>query len=105
VDDVILRIHLSLHYFNDLTHSRSRVIRNFIYLFVWDLESRADAAICRETSTGTARNERAGGAGRRRTQECEASKNKAPEIQTADRYLYIARKMRDAAKCPQITLF
>lgn len=56
-------------------------------------------------STGTERNERAGGEGRGRTQECKASKAKASEIQTADRYLYIARKIRYDAKCPQITLF
>lgn len=54
-------------------------------------------------STGTERNERAGGADRGRTQECKASKNKAPEVQTADRYLYIARKMKDDAKYSQIT--
>lgn len=83
---------------------RSLVIRNFIHLFVWDLEGRADAPVCRETSTGAERNERAGGAGCGRTQERKASKNKAPEIQTADRYLYIATKMRNYDKCPQITV-
>lgn len=82
---------------------RSPLIRSCVHLFVCDLESRTDAPVCRETSTGTERNERAGGTGHGRTQECKASKSKDPGIQTTDRYIYCQKKMRADAKYPQTT--